>query len=204
MTTVRSFSQFITEGAIQVEPANAQQKASQFISIIQKYLGKKEEGKNGGEMVKGFLKKVGLGTGYPWCMAFVYGIFDEFTGGTSPLPKTAGVVDHWRKIPTGVTKITRADAIQDPTKVKAGQIFYKSRQGGGHTGIVISVDGNNFTTVDGNSSDQVKLNKYTIDGASTLGFADYVQSPEFSAALQAAASSLVSTSTVSLGGGKEV
>jgi hypothetical protein len=137
-------------------------------------------------------------------MAFVYGIFDEFTGGTHPLPKTAGVVDHWRKIPTGVTKITRADAIQDPTKVKAGQIFYKSRQGGGHTGIVISVDGNSFTTVDGNSSDSVKLNKYTIDGASTLGFADYLQSPEFSAALQAAASSLVSTSTVSLGGGKEV
>lgn len=204
MTTVRSFSQFLKEGAIPMQETEAAQKAATFVSIIKKYLGKKEEGKNGGEMVNNFLKKVGLGTGYPWCMAFVYGIFDEFTGGTHPLPKTAGVVDHWRKIPTSATKITRAEAIQDPTKVKPGQIFYKSRLGGGHTGIVLAVSGKEIVTVDGNSSDSVKLNKYTIDGLTTLGFADYIQSPGFSQALTAAVQPLMSSSNISLGGGKEV
>lgn len=204
MTTVRSFSQFLTEGAIPMQETEASQKAANFVSIVQKYLGKKEEGKNGGEMVNAFLKKVGLGTGYPWCMAFVYGIFDEFTGGTNPLPKTAGVVDHWRKIPAGATKITRAEAVQDPTKVKPGQIFYKSRQGGGHTGIVLAVNGKEIVTVDGNSSDSVKLNKYSIDSSSTLGFADYVQSPGFSEALTTAVQPLIASSNISMGGGKEV
>ncbi len=204
MTTVRSFSQFLNEGAIAVDQASASQKAANFVSILQKYLGKKEEGNNRGDMVTGFLKKTGLGPGYPWCMAFVYSMFDELTGGTNPLPKTAGVVDHWRKVPTGVAKITRAQAIQDPTLVKPGQVFFKSRSGGGHTGIVLKVEGNEFVSIDGNSSDQVKLNRYKIDSTSTLGFADYFQSPEFSASLATAVEPIVASSAVSTGGGKEV
>jgi hypothetical protein len=218
MKSIKSFSQFINEdasaptapvakvkNAIIIPAANASQKASQFISIIQKYLGKKEEPGNKGPMVTDFLKKTGIGTGNPWCMAFVYAIFDEFTGGLNPLVKTAAVRHHWNNIPAGVTKITRADAVKDPSKVKAGQIFYKSRGvDTGHTGIVVSVSGNTVTTVDGNSSDSVKLNRYNISDASTLGFADYIQSPEFSAALQTASSALTSGSAVSQGGGKEV
>ena len=227
MKSIKSFSQFINEdaptatptgappvtsapnsgkfkNAIVIPAASASQKASQFISIIKKYLGKKEEPGNKGQMVTDFLKKTGLGTGLPWCMAFVYSIFDEFTGGLNPLVKTAAVRTHWNKIPPGVTKITREDAVKDPSKVKAGQIFYKSRGvDTGHTGIVVSVSGNSITTVDGNSSDSVRLNRYNISDASTLGFADYIQSPEFSAALQTASSSLSNGSAVSQGGGKE-
>ena len=228
MKSIKSFSQFINEDApavapmgvlpviskpltgqfkdaIVIPPAAASQKASQFVSIIKKYLGKKEEPGNTGQMVTDFLKRTGLGSGNPWCMAFVYSIFDEFTGGKNPLVKTAAVRHHWDKIPAGVTKITRDEALKDPSKVKAGQIFYKSRSiRNGHTGIVIAVNGNTVTTVDGNSSDSVKLNRYNISDASTLGFADYIQSPEFSAALQTASSSLTSGSTVSQGGGSEV
>lgn len=223
MRSIKSFSQFINEdapavapiasapssgkfkNAIQIPAASASQKASQFVSILKKYLGKKEEPGNKGPMVTDFLKKTGLGTGLPWCMAFVYSIFDEFTGGKNPLVKTAAVRYHWDKIPEGVTKITRADAVKDPSKVKAGQIFYKSRNvNDGHTGIVIAVNGNTVTTVDGNSSDSVKVNRYNISDSSTLGFADYIQSPEFSKALQTASSSLTNTSPISQGGGKEV
>jgi hypothetical protein len=61
-----------------------------------------------------------------------------------------------------------------------------------------------FVSIDGNSSDQVKLNKYTIDSTSTLGFADYFQSPEFSASLATAVEPMIASSAISLGGGKEV
>jgi len=204
MKKINHFSQFLSEGAIQIEAVSASLKANEFADILRKYVGQKEVGKNGGPLVDALLKNVGLGTGYPWCMAFVYGVFKEFAGSANPLPKTAGVVDHWSKVPVSALKITRDQAIQKPELVRAGQVFFKSRKGGGHTGIVLRLEGKSFITIDGNSNDGVKINRYQLDSTALLGFADYFQNPEFSAALDLAASSLIGSQPNAISsGGKE-
>jgi hypothetical protein len=199
MKTIRSFSEFIYEGAMAV-PSDA---ASDFAAILDKYDGEKEVGNNGGEMVEGFLKKLGLGKGQPWCQAFVYGVFAELAekrGVPNPVPKTGLVMTHWKQAPAS-TKIPVKDAIADNTKVKPGQVFIKSRDGGGHIGIVLKVEGDSFISIDGNSSDMVKINKYKI--GNMIGFIDYFQDPAFSNTFAQSVSSILSKSTVSIGGGKE-
>lgn len=232
MKVIRRFSEFINESAIEVTPRSA----DSFVTILDKYDGEKEVGNNGGAMVEGFLKTIGLSKGQPWCQAFVYAVFDEFTkskGISNPLPKTGSVLSHWKqapesnKIKTSDIKVgstagssgnagssgssgtsgssgssgTSGPKPVDSKKVQPGQVFIKTRQGGGHTGIVLKVDGESFISIDGNSSDKVKINKYKIKDM--LGFVDYFQNQEFSDAFVKAASSLISKSSVGQGGGKE-
>ena len=200
---LKSFTEFINETTIAAGPADA----GNLVGILKKYVGKREEGNNAGEMVKGFLKSVGLGAGNPWCMAFVYAIFEEFCKGkglVTPLYKTGAVLNFWneskKKSPDSC--IDAKSALADPSLVKPGQIFIKSRTGGGHTGIVIKVEGDSFVSIDGNSSDQVKLNRYKI--ANMLGFVDHFKNPELSNGIASLASSMTSISAPTLGGGKEV
>jgi hypothetical protein len=200
---LKSFSEFINEATI----AASQADAGNLVNTLKKYIGKREEGNNSGEMVKSFLRSVGLGTGNPWCMAFVYAIFEEFCKGkgiATPLYKTGAVLNFWnesrKKSPDSCIEVK--SAIADPTLVKPGQIFIKSRSGGGHTGIIIKVEGDSFVSVDGNSSDQVKLNRYKI--ANMLGFVDHFKNPELSNGIASLAGSMTSTNTPTLGGGKEV
>ena len=197
---LKSFSEFINESTISASSEDAKK----LMDILNQYVGKREEGNNAGEMVKSFLKSVGLGTGNPWCMAFVYAIFDEFCKGkgtTNPLFKTGSVLYFWSKVPTE-NQIKVADAIKDTSLVKPGQVFIKSRKGGGHTGIVLKVEGDSFISIDGNSSDQVKLNRYKI--ANMLGFADFFKNPMVSSQISSLASSMISKHAPTLGGGKEV
>jgi len=44
-----------------------------------------------------------------------------------------------------------------------GSIMYKTREGGGHVGIVSRVSGKNFTTIDGNSGDRVQENVRNVE-----------------------------------------
>ena len=196
---VRSFSEFLNESLITVYPSEA----ATLVKILSTHIGKKEVGNNSGEMVKSFLSSVGLGTGYPWCMAFVYAMFNEFcksTLKTNPLPKTAAVRAFWDKSPSE-NKIPKAAAISNPSLVKPGQIFIKSRKGGGHTGIVLRVEGDSFISIDGNSSDSVKLNRYKMD--KMIGFVDFIKNPAFSAELSNLSALMIQTHSPSLGGGKE-
>ena len=73
-----------------------------FADILSKNAKVKErpKGSNRGPEVDRYVKTAGLNpeNGYPWCMAFVYTMFDDFTRKMSiknPLIKTAGVLDHW-------------------------------------------------------------------------------------------------------------
>jgi hypothetical protein len=170
---IKNFTQFINEADLSINAADATKAAETFGHVLADYVGKKEEGNNSGPMVKGFLGRLGLGTGNPWCMAFVYGVFDELCsklGINNPLPKTAAVMSHWNSAPAE----NKIDP-RDPSKVQPGQIFIKSRggvsSGKGHTGIVLKVNGDSFVSIDGNSSDMVKMNTYKI--SDMVGFVDY-------------------------------
>lgn len=108
-------------------------------------------GKNDGPAVEAFLRAVGLGKGFAWCMAFVYWAYEQAAkelGTTNPLVKTGGVLDMWNKV-DGKTGILR-------TKIpRTGDIFIMDFGGGaGHTGIVLgfSGDGKSINTLEGNTN----------------------------------------------------
>ncbi len=181
----------LNEDELKVNPATA---GEELGTILAANKDVKEVGNNKGEEVEKYLKSVGLDPGNPWCMAFVYYVFDELAkklGKANPLPKTGGVQDHWKKgDPT--LKILDEEAEKDPKLVKPGQIFFLDTGGGrGHTGIVISVDpsAGTYTTVEGNSNEtgsregkEVSINKRKISAPNLLGFIDYFKSsrtPEF-------------------------
>ncbi|WP_318546299.1 hypothetical protein [Flavobacterium columnare] len=74
------------------------------LEVATRQIGVQEipKGSNAGPEVEIYLKSVGLGKGYSWCMAFVYYCVLESskkTGNPNPLKKTAGVLDQWNSKP---------------------------------------------------------------------------------------------------------
>lgn len=71
------------------------------IAIASTQVGVKElTGKNDGVEVESYLKSVGLGKGYAWCMAFVYWVFLKACDSLKiemMLPKNAGVLNFFRQ-----------------------------------------------------------------------------------------------------------
>lgn len=124
------------------------------LSIAIAYIGQKEDppGSNAGKFVEDCLKLVGLGKGYAWCMAFVYRCYHEAAqqlGQANPCPKTAGVMDCWRKAPAANKVLTKAASAHN---VPPGSQFIMSYgKGLGHTGIVAKIQGNTIHTIEGNT-----------------------------------------------------
>lgn len=183
---IKNFGDFINEAQFSLRSPDAD--GDKFAKILSLNRNVKEDpkGSNRGQMVSAYLASTGLGSGYPWCMAFVYYVFNELSkqlGQANPLPKTAGVMNHWSTAPKDV-KITIEQARKDPNLVRPGQIFIMSRPGKGlgHTGIVIGVDPQKrtFTTIEGNTNDQqsgegdrVGVNVRKLDSNTLIGFLDY-------------------------------
>ncbi|MFD2961386.1 MULTISPECIES: peptidoglycan-binding protein [Olivibacter] len=116
--------------------------------IMLSQVGLKEKGNNGGPAVNAFLKSVGLGTGYAWCMAFVYWCFNEASKDLqkfNPLIKTGHVLTQWNKVDKSF-KI-----LSDP---EPGDIFIMDfGNGSGHTGMITGTSDNvTVTTVEGNTN----------------------------------------------------
>lgn len=130
------------------------------LKIAQSQLGVQEipKNSNAGPAVESYLKSVGLGKGYAWCMAFVYWSVKEASKQlqtVSPLIKTAGVLRQWNEI-TPKLKVTKSP--------KSGDIFIMDYgKGQGHTGFVVEVraDGT-LKTVEGNTNDEGSREGYEV------------------------------------------
>lgn len=186
MKNLKEFSIF--EAGITLKFPFSSEAGNEFAKILTKHKGVKESpvGSNKGREVDSYLSKTGLKGGYPWCMAFVYSMFDELSKVlkvSNPLPKTAGVKDHWSKADSSL-KIGIDSVRSDFDLLKPGQIFIMSRPGKGlgHTGIIISVNSKDktFVSIEGNTNDQksgegdrVGINKRKISDSSLIGFIDY-------------------------------
>lgn len=112
---------------------------------------------NAGASVEKYLKSVGLGKGYAWCMAFVYWCVKEASlelGVANPLTKTAGVLAMYNAEPDLRVK----DCPQ------AGDIFIMDfGKGQGHTGFIIAVLPNNrLHTIEGNTNDEGSREGYEV------------------------------------------
>jgi hypothetical protein len=120
------------------------------IALSQQGVQEVPRGSNSGPQVNQYLKSVGLSSGNPWCMAFVYWCVDhaaaEF-GIKNPLLKTGSVKNQWEK--TSLRKIpVRA------TGIKPGSIFIMLfKNGTGHTGIIEKIENGIAYTVEGNTNE---------------------------------------------------
>ena len=112
---------------------------------------------NAGAAVESYLKSVGLGKGYSWCMAFVYWSVKEAAkqlNTTSPLIKTAGVLRQWNEV----------NSKMKFTNPKPGDIFIMDYgKGLGHAGFVVEVLSNgNLKTIEGNTNDEGSREGYEV------------------------------------------
>ncbi|KIA86586.1 CHAP domain-containing protein [Flavobacterium sp. AED] len=112
-------------------------------------------GSNAGPAVEKYLKSVGLGKGYSWCMAFIYWCTKEASievGVLNPLSKTGGVLDMYAK-----EKDLRV------TTPQPGDIFIMDHgKGTGHTGIVEKLVGTTLHTIEGNTNDEGSREGYEV------------------------------------------
>ncbi|KUF45273.1 CHAP domain-containing protein [Myroides marinus] len=110
---------------------------------------------NRGPGVKKYLNSVGLGEGYAWCMAFIYWCVQEVCndyGVQNPLQKTGGVLAQWNG-----SKVLRVD------KPEKGDVFIMDfGKGLGHAGIIVDVEGDVITTIEGNTNDEASREGYIV------------------------------------------
>ncbi len=129
------------------------------IAITQNGVEEVPRGSNGGKDVCVYLRSVGLGAGYAWCMAFVYWCTNKAAmemGKTNPLVKTAGVMLQWNA--TKLPKIPKTSKA-----IKAGDIFIMEFGGGtGHTGFVEKVEGSIVYTIEGNTNEDGSREGYEV------------------------------------------
>jgi peptidoglycan hydrolase-like protein with peptidoglycan-binding domain len=193
---MKSFKQLLNEAAITGKKPD--EMALPYSNQLVQHKDVKEipSGSNRSPEIDRYLKLTGLdnearfkkkGVGYPWCMAFVYAMFDDFCnkmGLPNPLPKTAGVLSHWSRADSSL-KISASEARSNPSLVKPGQIFFletNRAKSQGHTGIVTSVDtaSGTYKTIEGNTNDmlsreghRVGRNTRKLSSGQLLGFVDY-------------------------------
>lgn len=138
----------------QVKPWNTQKTALNLraLDILRAQVGIREKSNNSGPAVDAFLASVGLGPGFSWCMAFVYWGFAQAAkelGTINPLVRTGGCLKQWNETQSIKTH-----------KPQSGDIFIMKigNDGSGHTGMVLSVEGENINTVEGNTNDNGSAN----------------------------------------------
>jgi hypothetical protein len=130
---------------------------SKTLAVAITQLGVEEipRGSNAGPAVEKYLKSVGLGKGYSWCMAFIYWATKEASIQLSipnPLTKTGGVLAMYNKEQDLV--------VTDP---QPGDIFIMDYgKGLGHTGIVEKVEKNIIHTIEGNTNDDGSREGYEV------------------------------------------
>jgi hypothetical protein len=149
---------------------------------------------NRGPQVDEYLRSVGIDPersstdGRNWCMAFVYWSFKTAArslGSETPLPKSAGCLDHWNRAARvqGARRIARAEAYADASLVKPGLVFILDLgEGHGHTGIVErAMAGGRLVTIEGNTNNDgsrtgvgvFRLDRRKLSDKVLKGFVDY-------------------------------
>jgi hypothetical protein len=110
---------------------------------------------NAGADVEKYLKSVGLGKGFSWCMAFVYWCANEASkqlAVPNTLQRTGGVLAMWNAKPLLRVKTPQPGDI----------MILDYGKGLGHTGIVEKVVGINIHTIEGNTNDEGSREGYEV------------------------------------------
>jgi CHAP domain/Putative peptidoglycan binding domain len=117
-------------------------------------------GSNRGPKVDIYVSTTGLdpASGPAWCACFVYWCFFTACNSLSipnPCVRTAGVLDHWalaNSVPSA-RRILPAEAQAQPSLIVPGTLFLlRTSSTTGHMGFIQAVQGNQLTTVEGNTN----------------------------------------------------
>ncbi len=132
-------------------------------------LSVREHGNNGGSEVKTYLKATGLGTGYPWCMAFcIYRLRNAAHQLLRPIrsdfPRSAStnVVANWGK-KNGLFAPRAHVELGKFRPLRGDLVFFAFNGKIGHVGIVVEVTKTGVFTVEGNTGPD-KNGKVEADG----------------------------------------
>jgi CHAP domain-containing protein len=121
--------------------------------------------KNSGKDVEKYLAAVGLGPGYPWCMAFVYWCYNQAAielGIANFLIKTGGVMHQWNE-QQAQRKILLDKVIKNPGIIQPGAVFIMDYgKGTGHTGLVERIHNGLIETIEGNTNDEGSREGYEV------------------------------------------
>lgn len=93
-----------------------------------------------------------------WCAIFVWTMVNEtckIFNIENKLPKTKSTTLMKQRASNAGLRVDKKPA--------PGAIFYYPRTGGGHVGIISSIEGNDLITVEGNVSDSVKFGRRPIN-----------------------------------------
>lgn len=131
------------------------------VAESQNGIEEKPRGSNAGPEVEMYLKSIGLGKGFAWCMAFVYWCVAEqckATKGINPLLKTGGVLAQWNFCKDKKMILNSSDTILP------GDIFIMQHSPTtGHTGFVLKVlSKNEIQTIEGNTNDDGSREGYKV------------------------------------------
>ena len=135
------------------------------IALHEYDLGVKESGVNEVKYNNWYYGRKVSGKDYPWCAVFVSwcanqaGCLSAIGGKTSSVNT---LYDYFR----GCNRFHAKKGY----KPKVGDIMIQMSSGASHTGIVYAVDGSQFYTVEGNSSNKVNKCSYPFDHYKLTGF----------------------------------
>lgn len=130
------------------------------IALSQVGVSEMPKGSNGGPEVTMYLKRVGLGAGNPWCMAFVYWCVDEACkelGMKNPLLKTGHVLHQYNN--TTLRKLPKTSRGIKPGDIGVMKI---GNAGAGHVFFIKGVGGSVVGTVEGNTNDEGSREGYEV------------------------------------------
>ena len=145
----------------------------QIITESHKWIGVKEVGHNSGPHIDEWLRRVRQQPGAPWCAAFAWCMLDDAI-------KALGLTNNFRGSASVFTLFTQAHQQHAWWDAPGpGYIFgIDHGDGQGHCGIVIEVNGDELSTVEGNTNaagsregNCVELKKRPAT-ACTLGYID--------------------------------
>lgn len=143
--------------------------AEQLIAIAQEELAKgvrEVGGMNRGPDVEKYQATVRLNAGAPWCAAFVAWCVTQTKQGHPPSWVSGSAITQWHKATRRMLSegYTTPEKPNFQAKVRPGMVWVRAKDGAGaiaarkgtwvqgHTGIVIHVDENAFTTIEGNTN----------------------------------------------------
>lgn len=137
-----------------VQEAQSRNLAIRAMQIAQSKVGVRElTGNNDGPEVEAYLKAVGLGKGYSWCMAFIVWCYDQAAqqlGVKNPLVRTGGCMKQWNEYKGKKVK---------PEELQEGDVAIMDLGGGaGHVFIVTQRRTSVVDTVEGNTNNNGSAN----------------------------------------------
>lgn len=122
----------------------------QIIERARVHVGHREVSPNRSPLIDAWLRRCGLGPGYPWCAAFASWCVEHRVIGEYPDAEPAVVAC------AGALKLGRMFPATDAPQPGDLMYFATDAKGAGHVGVVVGVAEEDVLCIEGNSANQIR------------------------------------------------